>query len=69
MHDDSLLPFELPAVRRGKVTAAFDGGWISSDGGLVLLRQANAALECKHFWQDVSGTSAIPVGSSMHGTA
>ncbi len=36
----TLLPFDLPAVRRKKVTAAFDGGLISSDGGLVLLREA-----------------------------
>ncbi len=40
MTDDSLLPFDLPAVFRKKVTAAFDGGLISSDGGLVLLREA-----------------------------
>ena len=40
MTDDSLLPFDLPAVRRKKVSAAFDGGLISSDGGLVLLREA-----------------------------
>ena len=39
MTDDTLLPFDLPAVRRKKVTASFDGGLISSDGGLVLLRE------------------------------
>jgi len=44
MHDDSLLPFDLPAVCRKKVTAAFDGGAISSDGGLVLLREAERRL-------------------------
>jgi hypothetical protein len=44
MTDDSLLPFDLPAVRRKKVTAAFDGGLISSDGGLVLLREAERRL-------------------------
>ena len=44
MTDDSLLPFHLPAVRRKKVTAAFDGGLISSDGGLVLLREAERSL-------------------------
>ena len=44
MTDDSLLPFHLPAVRRKKVTAAFDGGLISSDGGLVLLREAERRL-------------------------
>ena len=40
MTDDTLLAFDLPAVRRKKVTAAFDGGRLSSDGGLVLLREA-----------------------------
>jgi hypothetical protein len=44
MHDDTLLPFDLPAVCRKKVTAAFDGGSISSDGGLVLLREAERRL-------------------------
>ena len=39
MTDDTLLPFDLPAVCRKKVTAAFDDGLISSDGGLVLLRE------------------------------
>ncbi len=44
MTDDSLLPFDLPAVCRKKVTAAFDGGLISSDGGLVLLREEERRL-------------------------
>ncbi len=44
MTDDSLLPFDLPAVRRKKVTAAFDGGLISSNGGLVLLRETERRL-------------------------
>ncbi len=44
MTDDTLLPFERPAVCRKKVTAAFDGGLISSDGGLVLLREAERRL-------------------------
>ncbi len=44
MTDDTLLPFDLPAVRRKKVTASFDGGLISSDGGLVLLREAERRL-------------------------
>jgi hypothetical protein len=37
MIDDSLLPFSLPSVHRKKITAAFDGGRISSDGGVMLL--------------------------------
>ena len=44
MTDDSLLPFHLPAVQRKKVIAAFDGGLISSDGCLVLLREAERRL-------------------------
>ena len=44
MTDDTLLPFHLPTVQRKKVTAAFDGGLISLDGGLVLLREAEHRL-------------------------
>lgn len=44
MTDNTLLPFDLPAVRRKKVTAAFDGGLISSNGGLLLLREAERRL-------------------------
>src|SRR6202522_3774297 len=35
--DDTLLPFSLPSICQKKVTAAFDGGRISSDGGVLLL--------------------------------
>jgi hypothetical protein len=31
------LPFSLPSVQRKKVTAAFDGGRMTSDGGVLLL--------------------------------
>jgi hypothetical protein len=44
MSDDNLLPFCFPAVRRKKITAAFDGGRISSDGGVILLAQADRRL-------------------------
>ena len=44
MTDDRLLPFNLPAVRRKKVRAAFDDGLISCDSGLVLLREAEHCL-------------------------
>jgi hypothetical protein len=43
MIDDSLLPFSLP-VDRKKITAAFDGGRISSDGGLMLLALAERRI-------------------------
>jgi hypothetical protein len=42
--DDKLLPFSLPSIRRKKVTAAFDGGRISSDGGVLLLAGADRQL-------------------------
>jgi Transposase DDE domain group 1 len=38
MDEDNLLPFALPAICRKKVTIAFDGGRLSSDGGVLLLR-------------------------------
>jgi len=31
MFDNSPLPFSLPSVQRKKVTAAFDGGRMTSD--------------------------------------
>jgi hypothetical protein len=40
-HDDTLLPFSLPSICQRKVTAAFDGGRISSDGGVLLLAGAD----------------------------
>ena len=44
MTDDSLLPFSFPAVGTKKVTAAFDGGRITSDGGVMLLAMADRRL-------------------------
>jgi hypothetical protein len=44
MTDDIPLPFDLPAVRRKKLTVDFDGGTVSSDGGLLLLRAAERQL-------------------------
>ena len=37
MSDDTIEPFGFPAVGRKKVTAAFDGGRLTSDGGVMLL--------------------------------
>jgi hypothetical protein len=42
--DDTLLPISLPTICQKKVTAAFDGGQISSDGGVVLLAGADRQL-------------------------
>jgi hypothetical protein len=44
MTDHSLPPFLFPAVHRKKVTAAFDGGRITSDGGVLLLAEAERRL-------------------------
>jgi hypothetical protein len=44
MTDATLLPFELPSVRRKKLTVDFDGGNQSSDAGLLLLREAERKL-------------------------
>jgi hypothetical protein len=44
MIDDTLLPFDLPSVRRKKVTVDFDGGNQPSDAGLLLLREAEHKL-------------------------
>jgi Transposase DDE domain group 1 len=45
MDEDNFLPFALPAVCRKKVSVAFDGGRLSSDGGVVLLRDVERRLE------------------------
>lgn len=44
MTENSLLPFALPAVSRKKVTAAFDGGRLTSDDGVALLAEAERRL-------------------------
>jgi hypothetical protein len=44
MTDDTLPAFPFPAVSRKKITAAFDGGRLSSDGGVMLLAQAERQL-------------------------
>ena len=40
MTDGRILPFSFPAVRGKKLTAAFDGGRLSSDGGVMPLAAA-----------------------------
>jgi len=44
MSDDTTAPFLFPGVGRKKVTAAFDGGRITSDGGVMLLAAAERRL-------------------------
>ena len=42
--DETLLPFSLPSIGGKKITAAFDGGMISSDGDVLLLAGADKQL-------------------------
>jgi len=44
MTDDTILPFSFPAVHAKKVTAAFDGGRLTSNGGVMLLAMAERRL-------------------------
>ena len=44
MSDHTAEPFLFPAINRKKVTAAFDGGRLTSDGGVVLLAAAERRL-------------------------
>ena len=44
MDEDRILPFDLPAVARKKVSVGFDGGMLSSDGGVLLLRGTERRL-------------------------
>jgi hypothetical protein len=57
MEDDNQLRFSFPAVGRKKVTAAFDGGRITSDGGVMLLSQADRNLKLS---QRLAATIADP---------
>src|SRR5215216_5634544 len=41
MTKDAVLPFWFPAISRKKITAAFDGGRLTSDGGVMLLAMAD----------------------------
>ncbi len=44
MAKGSVAGFGFPAICRKKVTAAFDGGRLTSDGGVLLLAQAERAM-------------------------
>jgi hypothetical protein len=44
MDDDTDFLFDLPSVGRKKVSAAFDGGRITSDGGVALLALADRRI-------------------------
>src|SRR6202051_877934 len=44
MSEDTLLPFDLPSVARKKLSVAFDGGQLSSDAGVLVLRGVEKKL-------------------------
>lgn len=44
MSDDTSLPFQFPAIRGKKIMADFDGGRITSDGGVLLLSAAERRM-------------------------
>ena len=70
MTDDTTLPFWFPAIRGKKLTAAFDGGRLSSDGGVMQLAEAARRMEIAEklaagaFTQSVV-REAIPSGWAM----
>src|SRR6476469_1282082 len=44
MRNDTSVPFGFPAIERKKITAAFDGVRLTSDGGVMLLAAAERRL-------------------------
>src|SRR5436190_8345260 len=62
MTDDSQLSFTLPTVSRKKVTAAFDGGRLSSDAGVMLL----ALAERRRKVAETPGAHCRPARSLAH---
>src|ERR1700747_1542626 len=44
MNEDTLLPFDLPSVARKKLSVGFDGGQLSSDAGVLVLRGVEKKL-------------------------
>jgi hypothetical protein len=44
MSDNTVVPFGFPEICRKKVTVAFDGGRLTSDGGVLLLAQLERRL-------------------------
>ncbi len=44
MIEDSPLPFDLPSVACKKLSVGFDGGQLSSDAGVLLLRSVEKQL-------------------------
>ncbi len=47
MHEDTAYLPDLSPVQGKKVQATFDGGLLSSDGGLLLLSEVDASRACR----------------------
>jgi hypothetical protein len=60
-----LLVFRFPAVQRRKVLAAFDGGRLTSDGGVMLLAAAARHLGIADKLARCSPTCATPPWSPI----
>jgi hypothetical protein len=43
--EDKFLPFSFPAVSRKQITTAFDGGRLTSDGGVMLFAMAEPVVD------------------------
>jgi hypothetical protein len=63
MTDDTIPLFAFPAIEGKKVTAAFDGGRLSSDGGVMLLSMAERRLGWPNGWRAAFPIGAIPRAS------
>jgi hypothetical protein len=61
MPDDTIEPFGFPAVGRKKVTAAFDGGRLTSDGGVMLLAAAERRLDIAQKLANLVGDPRNPL--------
>jgi Transposase DDE domain group 1 len=68
MTDDTILPFSFPAVCRKKITAAFDGGRLTSDAGVMLLALADRRLGLSEKLADVFPDRRDP-SRVVHGVA
>jgi hypothetical protein len=65
MTNDRFLPFAFPAVASKKITAAFDGGRITSDGGVMVLAQAERRLASRHYHQSRRTVKAGAVAAPL----
>jgi hypothetical protein len=67
---DSAACFRFPAVARKKVIAAFDGGRITSDGGVLLLaeaeRQIGICVGLGSIAADYAGAKFRTLGDSVY---